>query len=163
MRYRTSATPQSNEGRTRSGSVPSLPRRTAAPHIFVTMPTASPIPAKLSRLGSQLLLIEGVRRRTAWSRYQWFRRVRRRPISLAPTSAVVSETTIGHNRRGLEVDFGSGRSTTLLRPLSVLAPLQGRLGELDVLSVGPRTEGELLNIVAHGFNATRIRALDIMS
>jgi SAM-dependent methyltransferase len=57
-------------------------------------------------------------------------------------------------------DLAVNRSHLLVRPLSVIEtlPVDARL-----LSIGPRTEGELFNLCAHGFMLNRLRGLDLIS
>lgn len=51
----------------------------------------------------------------------------------------------------------------LIRPLSVIDPVYERAADMKVLSVGCRTEGEIFNLVAHGFAASNIAAIDVVS
>ena len=73
--------------------------------------------------------------------------------------------TVAHNRRELEtIGFGSTRRTQrLLNPLSGLDPVYGNAGNLKVLSIGPRTEMELLHLVGLGFQLNNITAVDLIS
>jgi SAM-dependent methyltransferase len=52
------------------------------------------------------------------------------------------------------------RSHHLVRPLSVIETLPV---DARILSVGPRSEGELFNLAAHGFLWRRITGLDLIS
>ena len=106
----------------------------------------------------QLLHVDAVRFAVAWLRYTWFARLRRQLRTLDPGSGVASNT-VGHNLKGL-TDLAVVRSLHLLRPVSVLECLAP---DADVLSIGPRTEGELLALVAHGFDRRRVRAVDLLS
>lgn len=73
--------------------------------------------------------------------------------------------TIAHNRRELEEHgFGSAtRTARLINPLSALDPVFGAAAQLKVLSIGPRTEMELLHLVAIGFKPENIKAVDLVS
>jgi len=52
------------------------------------------------------------------------------------------------------------RSDALVKPLSVLECVDA---DARVLCVGPRTEGEIYNLAAHGFELDRIRGVDLIS
>jgi len=67
-----------------------------------------------------------------------------------------------HNLKGLK-DLAGSRSSKLIRPLSVIDPVLHLGRSARVLSIGPRTEGEILNLLAHGFHREQIRALDLIS
>jgi SAM-dependent methyltransferase len=73
--------------------------------------------------------------------------------------------TIAHNRRELEEHgFGSlMRTARLINPLSALDPVFGFAHTLKVLSIGPRTEMELLHLVGIGFRPENIYAVDLIS
>jgi SAM-dependent methyltransferase len=73
--------------------------------------------------------------------------------------------TIAHNRREVEMDaFGSTRRTgRLINPLSSLEPVYSHSHKLKALSIGPRTEMELLHLMGIGFQIQNIRALDLIS
>ena len=99
-----------------------------------------------------------IRYAVAASRYAWLTRVRRRLRTLDGQPAV-ARSTVFHNLRGLR-DLAVNRSLFLIRPLSVIESLAV---DSDILVVGPRTEGEILALVAHGFERSHIRALDLIS
>lgn len=73
--------------------------------------------------------------------------------------------TIAHNRAEVELEgFGSSRRTgRLIHPLSSLEPVYSHAGELKALSIGPRTEMEIMHLIAVGFQLKNIRALDLIS
>lgn len=106
----------------------------------------------------QTLHIDVVRYGVALARYQWFVRVRRRLRTL-DAGGPISATTVTHNLGGMR-DLAVARSLVLLRPLSVIEGLEP---DADVLVIGPRTEGELLALLAHGFDRRSIRAIDLIS
>jgi SAM-dependent methyltransferase len=110
----------------------------------------------------QLLLVDLVRYAVVAVRYVWYSVVRRRlrTFDLASgTEAVVATHTISHNLKGLR-DLAVNRSHLLVRPLSVVECLTT---DAEVLSIGPRSEGELFNLAAHGFRFDRIHGLDLIS
>jgi SAM-dependent methyltransferase len=101
----------------------------------------------------QLLQIDLVRFGVAWARHRWYgRRLR----TLGDTGAVAADT-VSHNLKGMR-DLAVVRSLNLVRPLSVLEDLRP---DADVLVVGPRTEGELLAFLAHGFDRAHVKAVDL--
>jgi SAM-dependent methyltransferase len=73
--------------------------------------------------------------------------------------------TVSHNRQ--EVDSGafnsSKRTLRLINPLMAIEGVYEAPHELDVLSIGPRTEMELLHLVGAGFMPRRVKALDLIS
>lgn len=86
-------------------------------------------------------------------------------------------STIQHNLNGLH-NLSSARSLRVIKPLSVIEsyrplqemPLQGgELHDLDypsnakVLTIGPRTEGEIFCLIGYGFKPSNIRGLDLIS
>ncbi|CAB4202750.1 Methyltransferase type 11 [uncultured Caudovirales phage] len=81
------------------------------------------------------------------------------------TSPGVMPGTVAHNSTEVATDtFGSARrSQRLLNPLSALDPVYSCANELQVLSVGPRTEMELFHLMAIGFRPENIKALDLIS
>lgn len=83
----------------------------------------------------------------------------------ADTHAGVMPGTVEHNRRETEQGlFGSTRRTRrLIFPLSSLEPIYSRPQTLKVLSIGPRTEMEIFNLLAVGFVLPNITALDLIS
>lgn len=110
----------------------------------------------------QLLLVDLLRYFVVALRYLWFVKVRRRLVTLRPgagADAAVAENTVWHNLKGLQ-DMAVNRSHLLVRPLSVMETLPT---DSRILSVGPRSEGELLSLAAHGFTWSRIEALDLIS
>lgn len=106
----------------------------------------------------QLLHVDIIRFVVAAARYTWFRRVRRR-LRAFDGGAGVSVNTVSHNLGGLR-DLAVSRSLYLTRPLSVIERLTSRS---ELLVIGPRTEGELLALLAHGFDRRSIRALDLIT
>lgn len=107
----------------------------------------------------QLFLLDVIRYAIVWIRFVWFVHIRRRLRTLESTDPRIARNTISHNIKGLR-DLAVTRSYLLVRPLSVIEALGP---EARVLSIGPRTEGELFNLAAHGFSWRHIRAVDLIS
>jgi SAM-dependent methyltransferase len=116
----------------------------------------------LRHTADQLLLVDLLRYLVVAMRYLWYVRVRRslRTFDTATGSeSAVAVNTIAHNLKGMR-DLAVNRSHLLVRPLSVIEAIPT---DANVLSVGPRSEGELFNLAAHGFVFGRITGLDLIS
>lgn len=110
----------------------------------------------------QMLLVDLLRYGVVAMRFFWFVKVLGRLRTMGTNGAMaaaVADNTITHNLKGLR-DLAVNRSHLLVRPLSVIEALPV---DARVLSVGPRTEGELMNLAAHGFAWPRIYGLDLIS
>jgi len=106
----------------------------------------------------QLLHVDLVRYGVARARFEWFVRARRRLRTLE-NGDQVAVSTVRHNLSGLR-DLAVARSLYLVRPLSVVEELSP---DADVLVIGPRTEGELLALLAHGFQRSHLVAVDLIT
>lgn len=112
----------------------------------------------LRHLWDQTFLIEYWRRAFLTSRFLYYSRLRHQIRTLRPQESV-AEHTVAHNLKGMR-DVSVVRSDALVKPLSVLECLDA---DAKILSVGPRTEGELFNLAAHGFRLANIRGVDLIS
>lgn len=63
-----------------------------------------------------------------------------------------------HMHSGLESNV-----LRLIRPLSILDGVHENAAQMRVLSCGPRTENEILLLIAHGFTPDKIDAIDCVS
>lgn len=115
--------------------------------------------ANLSALLEQAYRVDTVRRIVGVSRYLYFVVLRNRLRTLDSESKNIGINTISHNLKGIK-DFSVHRSHKLVRPLSVIETLNR---DSKVLSIGPRTEGELFNLVGAGFAPANVRGLDLIS
>lgn len=106
----------------------------------------------------QLLHIDAVRWAVARARFTWYADVRRR-LATFDRSDAVATNTVSHNLKGLG-DLAVVRSMYLIRPISVIDVLGP---DADLLVIGPRAEGELLALLAHGFDRRHITAIDLIS
>lgn len=121
----------------------------------------NPLLAIASARPESLMNIEACRQYLAAVRFHR----RGQTETLKTLSAGVMPGAIDHNlqetQQGL---FGSSRRTQrLLGPLSALDPVYSHAGNLKVLSIGPRTEMELLHLMGIGFREENIRGLDLIS
>jgi SAM-dependent methyltransferase len=116
----------------------------------------------LRHVVDQLLLVDLIRYAVVASRFFWYTRIRRKLTTFdlnTKQSSAVAGNTISHNLKGLR-DLAVNRSHILVRPLSVIEALKV---DARILSIGPRTEGEIFNLAAHGFVLNNISALDLIS
>jgi SAM-dependent methyltransferase len=75
----------------------------------------------------------------------------------------VAKLTIEHNLSGLG-DISAPRSHFLLRPLmSISEVFHSRFSGETFLSIGPRSEGEILNLIGYGVPIHQIKGLDLIS
>jgi SAM-dependent methyltransferase len=111
---------------------------------------------------TDLFLSEACRRSFAMSR--WAKHGKQIRI-FDDSSTGVMPGTVAHNRREIEHDaFGASRRTQrLIGPLSGLEPVYSFSDRLRALSIGPRTEMELLHLVGIGFRTENIRAVDLIA
>jgi len=108
----------------------------------------------------QLLTVDVLRYMIARLRFFFLVRIMRRlkTYSLEHDKEVPSNT-IPHNLKGLK-DLAVVRSLSLIKPVTSI----DRVGvNSKVLTIGPRTEGEILSLVGQGFLLKNIRGLDLIS
>ena len=114
-----------------------------------------------ANLPEALMVLPYCRQHVAAARWQ-----RRKHLDISKDiSDGVMPGTIAHNRQETERGlFGSAhRTQRLLGPLSALDPVYGHADKLKALSIGPRTEMELLHLIGLGFKEENIRGLDLIS
>lgn len=107
----------------------------------------------------QLLRVDFIRLVVAAVRYYWFAGVLRRFRTWDPGTGSIGVNTVHHNKKAFNKlkYLAVTRSNFLLYPLSVI-----RISKASpVLCIGPRAEGELLNLMGLGFH--NVRGLDLMS
>jgi SAM-dependent methyltransferase len=110
----------------------------------------------------QLMMVDLLRYVVVALRFTWFVKIRGRMATWQPGpngGSAVAQNTVSHNLKGLR-DLAVNRSHLLVRPLSVLESLPV---DARILSVGPRSEGELLSLAAHGFSWRQVEGLDLIS
>jgi hypothetical protein len=102
--------------------------------------------------------------RRYFAKARWIKSGRDLRIFDDPSSGVMPGT-VAHNRREIEeVAFSSSRRTQrLIGPLSGLDPVYSVPERLKALSIGPRTEMELLHLVGIGFRTENLRAVDLIA
>jgi SAM-dependent methyltransferase len=113
-------------------------------------------------LPRELLRVRLLRFMLCAIRYVWFVFILRRLRTTVGTDGV-AKTTVAHNLRGM-TDLAVERSLRLIWPLAAQAAGDRTdLRNQKVLSIGPRTEGEIFNLVAHGFRLRNITGLDLIT
>lgn len=118
-------------------------------------PIVSDFPRELLRTKMVRFIVSAVR-------YVWFVLILRRLRTVSGTDGVAA-STIKHNLRGM-LDLHVERSLRLIYPISMWAAARRlSLADQKVLTIGPRTEGEIFNLVAHGFRRRNISAIDLIS
>jgi SAM-dependent methyltransferase len=118
---------------------------------------------KARRAGKQLLLVDAIRNTIAAVRFFYFVKIRRRLKTFSAEGKDVAPNTISHNLWALKLrkgDLNVARSSLLIRPVTVIETVNA---DAQILSIGPRTEGEILNLMGHGFKRKNIAAIDLIS
>jgi len=110
----------------------------------------------------ELLRTKLIRFGISATRFAWYALLLRRMRTAGATGGV-AKSTLQHNLRGM-LDLHVERSVRLIYPIAMWAAARRTsLADLRVLTVGPRTEGEIFNLVAHGFRRGNIVGLDLIS
>lgn len=73
------------------------------------------------------------------------------------------DLTVAYNKAHQRERFLESHSSRLIWPLMAIDPVYEHAAELKVLSVGPRTTGEVLKLIAAGFTPENITAIDVVS
>lgn len=126
--------------------------------ISITAETLAEINTYLRGNVLELLKIEQVAGLVAQRRL-----TRETPVAVFQGGGAVMSRTTEHNLQGMVSFSAVTRPRMLINPLLALNSINTRLTELDVLSIGPRTEAEIFSLLATGFAPNRIRALDLLS
>lgn len=110
----------------------------------------------------QLLRVDVFRYWVAFFRYLWRAVILRKMRTYDLQSKSIGVNTVYHNLKNLRQlrSLSVTRSHLLVRPLAAVQDLNG---DSKILSIGPRSEGELLNLVSVGFRPRNIRGLDLIS
>lgn len=115
----------------------------------------------LKRAPRQLLQIDIVRSIICFPRYIVLFVILGR-VKIAPHGAETTENTLAHNMRG-SGELSAPRSHLLIRPIISLDRVARNVDKLKVLTIGPRVEGEIYNLMGYGFRGKNIRGLDLFS
>jgi SAM-dependent methyltransferase len=60
-------------------------------------------------------------------------------------------------------DLSVNRSLRLVLPLIAIEPIRTSVAQRTILTIGPRTEGEIFNLISYGFRKRNITAVDLIS
>ena len=116
----------------------------------------------LAKLPRQLLTVDFIRYVLCLGRYVWLSQVGRRIRVLDPLPPGVARNTVMHNLRGVR-DLAAPRSHRIIRPLVAIDRVRDQQKKKRVLTIGPRVEGELFNLIGYGFAGRNIRGLDLIT
>ncbi len=132
--------------------------------LFYTGEDFNNMVATLQKNLNKFLIIDDIRTIIAQTRISYFRH-QQMTVSVVDDydKDSVAELTIEHNLSGL-ADIAAPRSHFLLRPLISINEVMHSTYNGDLfLTVGPRSEGEILNMIGYGIPIDRIKALDLIS
>ena len=107
------------------------------------------------------LFIPEIRNMIAASRIRQLKPEDIRTVDKQTPSSI--SNVIEYNVEGLKSMWALNRPALLINPLSSCSYIMVRRQDLDVLTVGPRTEAEIFALLAAGFNSAKIRGLDLIS
>jgi len=110
----------------------------------------------------QLLRVTLIRFSICAIRYLWYAMLLRRTRALNVATGDVAPNTVSHNMRGM-FDLAVERSLRLIWPLTAIETIRNRIPDVQLLSIGARTEGELYNLYAAGFKKRNVTAVDLIS
>ncbi len=107
-----------------------------------------------------LLQMRKVRQQVAAARARHFLKG---DIRMVGTNGKVARGTVDHNIAGARESADLDRPVVLVQVVSAIEKIRKNISNLDVLSVGPRSEIELFGIRAAGFSWNRIKAIDLFA
>ncbi len=136
-------------------------QRGADPFDFVSGLTYQSIITDIRLRPHQLLRIPAVRSRLALSRMQRLKALRGFTTADKSSNQITNATE--YNLAALQTSSDLDRPVVMVNVAVSIQKISQRIGALDVLSIGPRSEIELFGIMAAGFDPKRIKALDLLS
>lgn len=116
----------------------------------------------IAPLPRELLKITAVRYAVGLVRFVWYALVLRRLRTYDTNEDGVADRTISHNMQGLR-DLSVARALRIIHPLMSIDRVQYNVRDARLLTIGPRTEGEILALLSFGFRRRNITALDLIS
>ena len=112
----------------------------------------------------RIFLFKEIRIAYGLMRYGFHRHLMRNFRSWNQEGAHLGKDTLKHNSKNVfHSIFKHERVHHIVRPLLAIEDINHRLPSLKVLSVGPRSEAELLLYAAYGFTWKNLRGLDLVS
>jgi SAM-dependent methyltransferase len=109
----------------------------------------------------QLLQIANVRKDLARARVKQL--IAQNKLRQMDEGDKVSHNTIGHNYEQVLEKADMDRPIIMVNAVKSIQSVINNVGNLDVLTIGPRSEIEIFALLAAGFNADRISGLDLFS
>ena len=115
-------------------------------------------------LAQRLLVFRIVRYSVAYIRYFFFRYLLRSLKTYNGSSINLGKDTLNYNLAKIKKSITShSRVYCMLYPLLAISYIDINKPKLKVLSIGPRSESELLLIASFGFKFSNIKSLDLFS
>ena len=110
----------------------------------------------------------------------WFIKIKRVDFKTFEVGDDVHEPTIFSNKRrivkntdnphpsanyflGIDRNQACSKSDLLINPIRSIHRVNKNFPKLKILTIGPRTEGEILNLFSHGFKKENVKGLDLIS
>ena len=107
----------------------------------------------------QLLQVDLIRHFISRLRFIYFVKILRKLRTLENPHKGVAKNTIKHNLKGI-THYAPTRPLALIKPLSVIESLSKNS---KILTIGPRTEGEIFALIGYGFTLQNIVGLDLIT
>ena len=105
----------------------------------------------------EFLRVRVIRHYVAFARFFYYVILKRKMRTFQTPDA--AQNTVSHNMKSIS-NLSVERSLSLIRPLASISRVNA---ESKILTIGPRTEGEILNLLSFGFRRSNIKALDLIS
>lgn len=134
----------------------------------------------MNKLYLKALRIPFLRNWVSIIRAVWLMKIKRVHLRTFNTGEDVHDPTIFSNKRrivkndenphpsakyflGVDRNQACSKSDLLINPIRSIHRVNKNFPNLKILSIGPRTEGEILNLFSHGFKKENVKGLDIIS
>ncbi|MGD9867078.1 MAG: class I SAM-dependent methyltransferase [Hyphomicrobiales bacterium] len=112
----------------------------------------------------KLLMFRQVRLPTALLRYYWFTTLHKVRVWKDPDAPHLGRDTLRYNMSKMRASaIKHDRVLHMIWPLLAIEDVARNRSRMKTLSIGPRSEGELLLIAAHGFRWRNIHGIDLFS
>ncbi|MBU6953029.1 class I SAM-dependent methyltransferase [Hahella sp. HN01] len=139
----------------------SAPKPAKLPPVTLSQQDLADINAHLNQSPVDLLKVPAVRMILTRNRMA---QVNRESIERAANvDSAVIDNCIEYNMSCLADDVTHNRPERLIAPLCQIGFIARNMPKMRVLTVGPRSESELLCLISSGFNENNIRGLDLFS
>ncbi len=134
----------------------------------------------ISKIYHRLLRVPFIRNWISIIRGVWFIKIKRVEVRTFEVGDDVHEPTIFSNKRriiknednphpsanyflGVDRNQACSKSDLLINPIRSIHRVNKNFPKLKILTIGPRTEGEILNLFSHGFKKENVKGLDLIS